>query len=127
MTLEEARKLAVEYELAGPDWALDITIPISRIRECIGSEGGCGPGKLGDKIIPDKVLFLNIKPACYIHDCRYSDLSKPESKYLADIELFINADKIVRLNSNWLTRLIRRRILLVYLNAVDYGGSKFAK
>lgn len=28
----------------------------------------CGPGWLGDKIVPDKLFGVSVAPACYIHD-----------------------------------------------------------
>lgn len=30
--------------------------------------GGCGPGGIGDYVVPDTVLFLNVRVACEVHD-----------------------------------------------------------
>ena len=133
MNTEDARRLAIEYGLSGPSWALDPNKHISEILSQIKSSGGCGPGKIGDYLVPDTIWGLNIKPACYIHDCRYSIIeaingtheTKRNMKYSADKELFDNIDKIIYLKSNWIMRLIRRRVALVYFDAVDFGGEAF--
>jgi len=126
MDLETARKKAIEYGLDGPLWAFDTDIPIDQIRALLGSDGGCGPGKFGDWLVPDSILGVSIKPACYVHDCMYHDAKTADERYEADERLFTNAGHIIRAESNWFTRIIRRRILLVYFDAVDLGGASSA-
>ncbi|MBU2249268.1 MAG: hypothetical protein KKD77_21150 [Gammaproteobacteria bacterium] len=128
MNLKTARNLAIDYDLSGPDWALDPKIPIEEIRERIKSEGGCGPGKFGDWLVPDTVWFINIKPACYLHDCQYSEADTPEKRYAADKNLFNNAEKIIRLKSrNKFTLWLRMSRLMKYYAAVDIAGGGFSK
>jgi len=126
MDLETARRLAIEYGLDGPKWALDASIPIEIIRQRIGSEGGCGPGKWGDMLIPDTVYGLSMKPACFCHDCSYSEADNLDKKYAADLQLFKNGEKIIKLKSHnkfmiWL-RMLR---YTKYYVAVDLAGESF--
>ena len=124
MNLEEARRKAIEYGLKGPDWALNPNIPIECIRKWIGSEGGCGPGRIGDWLVPDTIWFVNIKPACYLHDCEYSEPDTSQEK--DDKNLFDNAEIIIRLKSkNKLTMWLRMSRLMKYYAAVDIAGGEF--
>ena len=126
MNIEKARAKAIKYNLSGPEWALDGGIFIGHIRERIGSDGGCGPGNFGDRLVPDSILGVNIKPACYLHDCRYSEADTPEKKYEGDVELFTNSAKIIHIESaNKFTKWIRMRIVFHYFAAVDIGGGGF--
>jgi len=130
MDILTARTKTIEYGLTGPDWALDPTTPILLIKRKIGSSGGCGPGKFGNMLVPDRIWFVNIKPACYCHDCRYHDLEDnvdtTDERYKADKELFNNGEKIIRKESkNKFTRWLRMRVLLHYYMAVDVAGHKW--
>ncbi len=127
MDIKTARKLAQEYGLEGPAWALDTDIPIQDIIDRIGSTGGCGPGKWGDWLVPDTVYGLSIKPACYIHDCNYSEADTPEKRYEADLRLFRNSRRIIKLNSNKFMCWLRMLRMSKYYVAVDLGGGSFAK
>ena len=52
--------------------------------------GGCGPGEIGDYLVPDKLYgVINIKPACRIHDYMYAVGTTEEDKEEAD-EAFLN-------------------------------------
>lgn len=126
MELDEARTEAIRLKLKGPEWALNVDLPIEFIRKRIGSSGGCGPGIAGDRLVPDRILFINIKPACYIHDCEYHDAKTPEAKYNADKNLFNNAETIVRKKSaNKLMYWLRMRTVFNYYAAVDIFGGGF--
>lgn len=126
MNLETARKLAIEYDLVGPKWALDDTIPIKDIESRIGSSGGCGPGKWGDLLIPDTVWGLSMKPACFLHDAEYSEANTPDKRYVADLRLFSNGRKIIHLKSNKFMIWLRMLRFSKYYVAVDLAGSSFA-
>ena len=126
MNILDARLFAIEFRLTGPAWALDKFIPILSIQNKIGSSGGCGPGKLGDWLVPDTVYGLSIKPACYIHDCRYYDADTRDKRFAADKELFDNAERIIRLKSrNKLMVWLRMSRLLKYYAAVRWCGGGF--
>ena len=128
MDLNAARSRAIQYNLDGPKWALDYTTPISMIRNRIGSSGGCGPGKWGDWLVPDTIYLVNIKPACYLHDCEYSEMESEDDRKYADKRLFDNANKIVELkSSNKFTLWLRRARLMKYWAAVDIGGAGIDK
>ena len=66
-----------------------------QLRDLIG-EGGCGPGGVGDYLVPDKLYgVINVKPACEIHDYMYAVGVVEEDKDEAD-EIFLqNMKQIV--------------------------------
>lgn len=126
MDLETARRLAIEYGLKGPDWALDTSIPIEIIRQRIGSEGGCGPGKWGDMLIPDTIYGLSMKPACYCHDTDYSEADTPDKRYEADLNLLKNGERIIKLKShNKFMVWIRMLRYTKYYVAVNLAGDSY--
>ncbi|MHC4184133.1 MAG: hypothetical protein ACYSR0_12370, partial [Planctomycetota bacterium] len=47
---------------------------------------GCGPGGLGDYLVPDTILGLSVKPACQIHDYYYRHWqdSSEDARSMAD-------------------------------------------
>ena len=53
---------------------------------------GCGPGGIGDWFVPDTIWFLNIKPACQIHDWyyRFQPGASEEDRAAADRILLIS-------------------------------------
>jgi len=93
---------------------------------------GCGPGGLGDYLVPDRILGLNVKPACQIHDFYYRHWKDPseDARSMADrifkwnmIRILVNTHgkKKVGLKS-WIFKI---RLWLVgrYYKAVrEYGG-----
>ncbi len=85
---------------------------------------GCGPSGWLNRIVPNHLWGLNIKPACNIHDWMYAEGETEEERALAD-RVFIN--NLLRLIDEaggwrWLQNL-RRRQALVYYNACrNYGG-----
>lgn len=71
---------------------------------------GCGPGGLGDYLVPDTVYGLSVKPACQRHDCHYRfDEGKNEAtRKIADDEFLKNMQIIVDATTNtWLLRRLR--------------------
>lgn len=87
-------------------------------------DNGCGPGELGDRLVPDSILGLSVQPACAIHDyCYYVGTTETE-KDNADIELFANGFRIVKQASNRFMMFLRTFLLAVYFLAVVYGGNE---
>jgi hypothetical protein len=84
--------------------------------------GGCGPGKAGGYIVPDRVWGLSIKRACRIHDFMYSDLCDA-TKEEADRVFLDNMRRLIfdGIRWKWLIRLRLRRAKTYYL-FVKYGG-----
>lgn len=85
--------------------------------------GRCGPGKLGGRLVPDKILGLSIRPACKIHDYTYQVGETQEDKDNSDIELFANGFRIIKQRSNWIMVGLRSLILHIYFMACIYGGN----
>ncbi len=88
---------------------------------------GCGPGRIGDYLVPDTVLGLSIRPACHIHDWMYHFGRSYDDKRLADKLFLDNMAAIVRAKTrNRLLRSIRlRRIKCYYEAVVCFGGPSF--
>ena len=89
-------------------------------------KGGCGPGRIGDKLVPDKLLGLSILWCCSIHDWMFAVGTTEEDRREAD-RVFLN--NMLRLidsaNSGWLTTALRRRMALFYYRKVANYGSIF--
>ena len=122
MNLAEARRIGIKYNLKAPKeyWEIDI----SGLQNIIG-KGGCGPGKLGDKLIPDTVWFLSIKPACAIHDFEYSIMIDEQDRERADHNFLFNMLRLVERQTKFIIlRMLRRRRALKYYEVVRIGGKK---
>ena len=84
---------------------------------------GCGPRGFGDKVVPDKLVFLSVKAACIIHDFSYNVGETPEDKQRADFAFLVNMLRIVNTKSKfWPLKMIRRRLALAYYDAVSEFG-----
>ena len=92
-------------------------------REMIESvAGGCGPGGVGDWMVPDTNFGLSMKPACEIHDWMYYEGQTQEGKEIADIVFLLNMLKLVKKGTRFL-RIPRDHRAFVYYEAVKYGGN----
>lgn len=101
--------------------------------EDIRHNWGCGPGGWGDLLVPDKILGLDIQPACSIHDYYYRhwhDASE-DARYMADRVFKFNMLRILAYNyrhrkvRRWRSVLFiaRRRFIDRYYTVVRrYGG-----
>lgn len=89
--------------------------------------GGCGPGSLGDWLVPDTIYGLSIKPACSIHDYMYSVGECDDDKTDADDVLLNNLVRIIRAatSSKLLLWLRLRRARTYYLAVHTFGGPAF--
>ena len=111
-----------EYQLAAPASFWDAT------EDMINDlTGGCGPGGMGDFFVPDRILFLNMKPSCTIHDWCFAVWDDKPGFPLSN-NIFKN--NMVRQNSQhegyqWLKRR-RLKYIKLYYNAVkDFGESSY--
>ena len=125
--LREALFRAEKYSLLMP--AELVSTPTDQVAELIPHGGGCGPGRLGDKLVPDRIMGINVKPACAVHDYMYYMAERDESektRQLADLYFLLNMLIIIRKESK--SRILRRMRMFIavgYFDAVDIGGGGF--
>ena len=91
--------------------------------------GGCGPGGIGDHIVPDTLWGMKVTAACAIHDFYYSEMMPGtiECKEEADRVFLNNMLRIVdaRSKNKLLKRLRRRRAKTYYYCVKWWGGPAF--
>jgi len=111
------------YNLAGPE---SFWYYLGLGNDLSGVINGCGPGGLGDFLIPDTIYGLSVKPACKIHDWMYTIYNDEAGFKLAN-QVFL--DNMIRINNKstkwWLLKLIRMRRILKYYLAVSNFGRLF--
>lgn len=80
---------------------------------------GCGPGGIGDWLVPDTVYGLSVQPACSIHDGDYRVFGErtKQGRKAADKRFLINMQLIVNHHTKafWLRRLRFTRCRTMYL------------
>lgn len=88
---------------------------------------GCGAENARFDFVPDSIYFVNIKPACKLHDYAYLVGKSNEDKEKADREFLNNLLRIVNNVDKWYypTALARRRALKYYEAVKHFGGSAF--
>lgn len=87
----------------------------------IRANWGCGPGGgLGDLLVPDRILGLNVKPACQIHDYYYRHWpdSSEDARYMADRVFKFNMLRILADNYHG-------RPIWPYVSALFFARRKF--
>jgi len=84
---------------------------------------GCGPGGLGDFLVPDTVWGLNIKPACKIHDWCFVVFNDEAGFKLSNRIFMDNMERINRAKTTcgWLRWLRSMRIRKYYRAVSDFG------
>ena len=89
--------------------------------------GGCGPGGIGDMLIPDTIWGLSVKPACAIHDWMYHFGDTDQHKTQADRVFLNNMLRIIKNKTKWkwLARLRIRRAKTYYFFVKHCGGPAF--
>lgn len=89
--------------------------------------GGCGPGGLGDWLVPDTIWLLSVRPACKIHDFMYSVGETISDKDEADRVFLNNMLRLVEAagGPEWLRRLRANRAHTYYLAVKTFGGPAF--
>ena len=90
---------------------------------------GCGPGGIGDYIVPNTVYGLDINPACQVHDWQYrhSNDASEEARKNHDRTLSYNSMRIVVYNTkNHILYILRRRRVKTYYQMVRaFGGRAY--
>lgn len=89
--------------------------------------GGCGPGGLGDYMVPDTVWFLSIFFPCRIHDFGYWAGETEEDKRIEDNRFLNNMIRTVKTKTEWhLLKKLRLLRCKRYYQAVHwFGGPAF--
>lgn len=94
--------------------------------------GGCGPGGLGDYLVPDNIDWpwpwgLSIKPACKIHDFDYHMGQTLEDKKRGDRVFLNNMIRIIQAETkwSWVRRRRLRRANLYYEAVKQFGAPAF--
>lgn len=89
--------------------------------------GGCGPGGVGDLLVPDTIWGLNIRRCCQIHDFMYWEGLCHADKEAADRVFLYNMLRVVqaRTKNKWLRRLRVRRAKTYYEAVSTFGGPAF--
>jgi hypothetical protein len=83
--------------------------------------GGCGPGEIGDWLVPDDFLGDPVRPPCEVHDWMYGEGETEEDKKWADLLLLINLVLAVIRDPGKLD-FARLRMAMDYYEAVHFGG-----
>ena len=93
---------------------------------------GCGPGGIGDWLVPDRMWGLLIVEACRIHDWyyRFSEDRSKEAWRVANKLMLLNTLKIVRAKTKrtWLRKLRTVRCYTYYVFVSSpFGWSSWQK
>lgn len=90
--------------------------------------GGCGPGWLGDILVPDTIGLESVFLACQSHDWMYWEGNTFQEKKYADRIFLVNMTILIQdvpysqeLESA-VADIIRLRTVMTYYTAVSYGG-----
>jgi hypothetical protein len=87
---------------------------------------GCGSSKAKFDFVPDTILGLNIREACYRHDYAYWLGQTLEDKAAADLQFLNNMLTLINTQSVWILKWPRRWRAMTYYSAVcDKGHSAF--
>lgn len=90
--------------------------------------GGCGPGWLGDLLVPDTMLGESVFLACRIHDWMYGEGKTREDKKVSDrvfnwnMSVLIQEAPYTGETESQILDQIRLRTVQTYYQAVYYGG-----
>jgi hypothetical protein len=108
MPADEISARKVESGLLGlqaPDsfWATPST-------DMVGKVGGCGPGVMGDRLVPDTVYGICITNACLIHDWSYRFIETTQDQVVADMMFLHNMLVIIHKKSKSKILLFFRKL-----------------
>jgi hypothetical protein len=89
--------------------------------------GGCGPGGIGDHLVPDTIYGLSVRPACEIHDWMYFVGETLENKIQADRVFLNNMVRLIDAGAGCgvLKHMRRLRARTYYLAVKHFGGPFF--
>ena len=87
--------------------------------------GGCGPGGIGDWLVPDTMYGLSVFKACQIHDFMYAMGETNDDKEEADRVFKNNLIRIIKHHGGILKSLRIIRAHTYYLSVKWFGGPAF--
>ena len=83
---------------------------------------GCSAAEAKFDFVPDTIYGLCICPVCHLHDYEYHTGKTDDDKDRADDRFLINGINLIEAKSNWFMRILRRRRMLKYYEAVTAFG-----
>ena len=87
---------------------------------------GCGAAGAKFDFVPDTIWGLCICDVCFVHDWDYHEGTTQEHKDRADDRFLMNGINFIEAHSNWFTKIMRRRRMLKYYEAVsEFGDDAF--
>jgi len=87
---------------------------------------GCGAAGAKVDLTPDTLWGLSVKPVCHIHDFDYYIGLTIEDKERADRRMLNNNVRMIKAQSSWILKRLRRIRARTYYKAVKYfGGPAF--
>jgi hypothetical protein len=90
---------------------------------------GCGPGGVGDFLVPDTVYGLSIREACKIHDWgyRHCEMASEDDRARHDRILHNNSQRIIKVGTDWgwVLTLRLRRALTYYQMVRNFGANAY--
>jgi len=90
---------------------------------------GCGPGGIGDMLVPDTMWGLSVRDACRIHDWgyRHCEEASEDDRKRHDELLRLNSIIIIETGTkyNWLKTLRLRRAKTYYGMVRKFGKSAY--
>jgi hypothetical protein len=109
---------------ADPDcWAFQLQFPDEF------ASYGCGPGGVGDYLVPDTIHGLRVQNACRIHDWgyRHADAASEDDRKRHDVIFRFNLIRIVDFytTSKLMKRLRYRRVKTYYDMVRIFGGPAY--
>jgi hypothetical protein len=119
-------KPIIKVKLFAPPFYWQL-IEDGRLEESFGDDLGCGPGGLGDLMVPDVILGANMFEACKIHDVMYRSGETLADKESADRTYLNNMIRIIAASpGSWGLRKARLWFAHKYYMAVHkYGGPAY--
>jgi hypothetical protein len=127
MTLSEKIDNAENVRQLAKKYCLDASLYYWQVSASVlpGIANGCGPTKVGDVVIPDRLPGgLDLRPACQIHDVDYG--RGKISRAMADARFIANMLRSMRCaHCSMATRVLQRYWVCRYFDAVDLLGWAF--
>ena len=88
-------------------------------------ETACGPGKFGDKFVPDTIYGLCMTEPCRIHDHSRRMAKTLKDKQQGDIDFLLNMIITAINYMNWLFTLRVYRAASYFIAVWKHGNSNF--
>ena len=94
---------------------------VSNEKTILEHTGGCGPGELGDALVPDTAWGESLFLACQIHDWMYWKAQEEEDRKIADRVFLYNMLELIEFDRNLFDRARRYRAMTYYAAVREHG------